>query len=254
MIRISCPGCQKMLNVPDEKAGKTGKCPQCMTAFVIPEAPAATVNSTVEIAPCPKCQMALTVTADKLGTEVECPGCKTIFVAAKKTEAPPKPSSRVVTESSITRKKAVVDEDEEDERPSRRKRREAEEDEHEDNRPSKRRSDEDDEETENERKPKRRSKRDQDECPYCGETILYSAKKCKHCGEYLDEDLDDRRVNRSRRDRSSNTNQTTQIVIQNERARFNNERDGFNHTIHFVLDIVTCGAWLPVHLLCWILR
>jgi hypothetical protein len=24
-------------------------------------------------------------------------------------------------------------------------------------------------------------------CPYCGETILRVAKKCKHCGEFLDE-------------------------------------------------------------------
>ncbi len=26
-------------------------------------------------------------------------------------------------------------------------------------------------------------------CPYCGESILEVAKKCKHCGEYLDPQL-----------------------------------------------------------------
>jgi TM2 domain-containing membrane protein YozV len=26
-------------------------------------------------------------------------------------------------------------------------------------------------------------------CPYCGETVLAIAQKCKHCGEYLDESL-----------------------------------------------------------------
>ena len=26
-------------------------------------------------------------------------------------------------------------------------------------------------------------------CPYCGEQILAAAKKCKHCGEYLDESV-----------------------------------------------------------------
>ena len=25
-------------------------------------------------------------------------------------------------------------------------------------------------------------------CPYCGEEILAEAKKCKHCGEWLDKD------------------------------------------------------------------
>lgn len=24
------------------------------------------------------------------------------------------------------------------------------------------------------------------QCPYCGETIMFGAKKCKHCGEWLD--------------------------------------------------------------------
>jgi TM2 domain-containing membrane protein YozV/phage FluMu protein Com len=162
MIRFSCPGCQKTLSVPDEKAGKTGKCPQCMTAFVIPDAPAAPDNSTVEIAPCPKCAMALTVTSDTLGAEVECPGCKTIFTAAKKTEATPKPSSRVVTESSTTRKKAVVEDEDEDERPSRRKRRLAEEDE-EDERPSKRRSSRRDDDEDEDDRPSRRKPRDEED-------------------------------------------------------------------------------------------
>ena len=27
------------------------------------------------------------------------------------------------------------------------------------------------------------------DCPYCAEQILATAKKCKHCGEYLDDDL-----------------------------------------------------------------
>ena len=26
-------------------------------------------------------------------------------------------------------------------------------------------------------------------CPYCGETVLVIAQKCKHCGEFLDESL-----------------------------------------------------------------
>jgi len=35
-IRVTCGSCQKLLNVKDEYAGKTGKCPQCGTAIAIP--------------------------------------------------------------------------------------------------------------------------------------------------------------------------------------------------------------------------
>jgi len=26
-------------------------------------------------------------------------------------------------------------------------------------------------------------------CPFCSEKILFEAKKCKHCGEFLDEEM-----------------------------------------------------------------
>jgi hypothetical protein len=29
------------------------------------------------------------------------------------------------------------------------------------------------------------------QCPYCSEEILHTAKKCKHCGEFLDGSLRD---------------------------------------------------------------
>jgi hypothetical protein len=25
----------------------------------------------------------------------------------------------------------------------------------------------------------------------------------------------------------------------------------FSHGLHIVLDIFTCGAWIPIHLICW---
>jgi hypothetical protein len=28
----------------------------------------------------------------------------------------------------------------------------------------------------------------------------------------------------------------------------------FNHTVHIILDIVTCGGWVPIHLICWALH
>ena len=30
---------------------------------------------------------------------------------------------------------------------------------------------------------------DTKQCPYCSEEILTTAKKCKHCGEYIDGEL-----------------------------------------------------------------
>lgn len=28
----------------------------------------------------------------------------------------------------------------------------------------------------------------------------------------------------------------------------------FNHTVHVVLDVLTCGGWIPIHLICWALH
>jgi TM2 domain-containing membrane protein YozV len=33
MVAVSCPHCGKVLNVPQEKIGKTGRCPQCRETF-----------------------------------------------------------------------------------------------------------------------------------------------------------------------------------------------------------------------------
>lgn len=36
------------------------------------------------------------------------------------------------------------------------------------------------------------------------------------------------------------------VVVQN-----NVIKAPFNHTIHIILDVVTCGGWLIIHLICW---
>jgi hypothetical protein len=50
MIKLSCPGCGRSLNVPDNAAGKTGRCPSCKASVVVPSA-AASVLELVADAP-----------------------------------------------------------------------------------------------------------------------------------------------------------------------------------------------------------
>ncbi|HTO14792.1 MAG TPA: hypothetical protein VLZ83_03435 [Edaphocola sp.] len=44
-------------------------------------------------------------------------------------------------------------------------------------------------------------------CPYCSEKILETAKKCKFCGEFIDENL------RKERKQEENNKQLTQKII-----------------------------------------
>lgn len=36
-IRYTCPGCESVLKIKDEKAGTDAKCPKCKRAFVVPQ-------------------------------------------------------------------------------------------------------------------------------------------------------------------------------------------------------------------------
>lgn len=87
------------------------------------------------------------------------------------------------------------------------------------------------------------------ECPFCGEVVLARAKKCKHCGEMLDLVLraadEARRATRFGRGPSVNVRQDTRVDVRGP---------GFNHALHIVLDILTCGMWIPIHLICWALH
>ena len=49
------------------------------------------------------------------------------------------------------------------------------------------------------------------QCPFCSETIHVDAKKCKHCGEYLDEKL---RENNKASD--SKTDSDTRLMLEYE--------------------------------------
>jgi predicted Zn finger-like uncharacterized protein len=176
MIRFSCPGCSATFNVSDDKAGKTGKCPKCSSQFTIPtladaaaasgtaeaEAappPPATESAGVEITPCPKCGARLTVDPGDVGLDVECPTCQTVYHAEVAAPAP-----RKAPGSGVKRSLALVADDDEDDRPSRRSsRRAVAEDDDEDDRPSRRVSKrDDDDDIERPRKKKKKKSRPSD--------------------------------------------------------------------------------------------
>ncbi len=67
------------------------------------------------------------------------------------------------------------------------------------------------------------------ECPYCAEIIAQKAKKCKHCGEFLDEAL---RLQGQTPINNSQPNQPQVTVMQGDNGNrdmlyFSNKKSGF---------------------------
>ena len=50
-IRLKCPGCNNVLTVKDEMAGRVGKCPACQTAIKVPQPTAAASAPPAQQAP-----------------------------------------------------------------------------------------------------------------------------------------------------------------------------------------------------------
>ena len=196
MIRFSCPGCNAVYTVADEKGGKTGTCPKCQSRFQIPmpeggavapppppvdvfapRTPAASPpppvdvfartspppppppadTGTVELA-CPSCNGALAVSTSDLGSDVQCPYCNKVFTAARPggSAATSKPSRALDDVLGGGTKRSRTEDDED--RPSRRRSRVEDEEE----RPSRRsraRADDEEEEEEGDRPRKKKKKR-----------------------------------------------------------------------------------------------
>jgi hypothetical protein len=91
-------------------------------------------------------------------------------------------------------------------------------------------------------------------CPFCSEQVLASAKKCKHCGEFLDPAL-----RAASRGGPSAVAASTVIVNNANRPAprrlvvYRNPMRDFLpwHIVHMVLTIVTCGIWSPVWVIHW---
>jgi DNA-directed RNA polymerase subunit RPC12/RpoP/ribosomal protein L40E len=103
-------------------------------------------------------------------------------------------------------------------------------------------------------------------CLYCGESILVNAIKCRYCGEMLDERLRTQVVPQHAApiqqppqyfpqpaqpivhvplhvNQHTHIAQHTQVIVH---------KVPFNHLLHFVLTVITCGAWFPVWIIMWL--
>jgi hypothetical protein len=94
------------------------------------------------------------------------------------------------------------------------------------------------------------------DCPYCAETILLQAKKCKHCGEILDPQM--REIESLKQQIHNNSNP---VVVNNNNNNNNGAgvqyilvRRPYKHFWHIVMTLLTGGGWLPIWILCYILR
>jgi predicted nucleic acid-binding Zn ribbon protein len=95
---------------------------------------------------------------------------------------------------------------------------------------------------------------DYKDCPFCGEEVLATALKCKHCGETLDVAL--RAAEEARRiaehsSRGGGGAASSTVVIQ-QVGGGTRSFAGW-HIAHLILTILTCGLWLPVWLIHWVI-
>jgi len=183
VIRFTCPGCERVVEVPDDAAGVHMTCPTCGRQLQVPgsdkAAPAraesgltATPRLSAQAAPdkgmvgiqdCPECGKALQVPARDAGQRVACPRCAHQFVAQQTGE----PSRDAGGGEDRPRRDPPLAEDAEDDRPRRRKDR--------------------DEEDEDSRGDRRSGKK---YCTACGAAISAKDKYCPECDARQPERLD----------------------------------------------------------------
>jgi hypothetical protein len=87
-LKMKCPGCEKVLDIPHSLAGKRGKCPACASEWQVPapadgdQTTAFPVATTSAGTKCPGCGDAVHIPDSMLGKRVKCPACATMWQTA----------------------------------------------------------------------------------------------------------------------------------------------------------------------------
>jgi hypothetical protein len=96
-IFVECPVCAKMLQAPNDAAGKSCRCPLCEAVVTIPlddavppPLPTAIAASSGRVTACPTCGKSLTITAELEGACVTCPFCDCEFRSGGSAPTEPK--------------------------------------------------------------------------------------------------------------------------------------------------------------------
>lgn len=95
-------------------------------------------------------------------------------------------------------------------------------------------------------------------CPYCSEEISASAKKCKHCGEFIDAAM--REIEALKNQKQSvfmnaggGASSSSSSAAASGGATEPQLRP-YRHWLHLLLTVLTAGLWLPVWILLYLFR
>jgi TM2 domain-containing membrane protein YozV/predicted RNA-binding Zn-ribbon protein involved in translation (DUF1610 family) len=158
MVAISCPHCGKVLNVPQEKIGKVGRCPECRESFTATASAPAPIPAKVEEVDEEKLSPVLIVGQSALKTTQAIGGglVKAGSAALEWNKARQEEKARREQEIALREQERI------------------------------------------EAEATELAKRIEEEraelakpipCPFCGEPVARQARKCRHCNEYLDVNL-----------------------------------------------------------------
>ncbi len=83
-FKTKCPGCEKLLDVPDAVVGKRVKCPACAHQWQVPapaggQPAASPAKAAYAMTKCPGCGKAVQIPGSMAGKRVKCPACAHVW-------------------------------------------------------------------------------------------------------------------------------------------------------------------------------